>query len=130
MNKKISVVGIFFVTVVMISAGLVFYHCFVLEDYYVRNTVECDPLTESCFVNACNPVDDAVCPKDEQERINYYKFIEKKAKEISSCQTDGSSCLDLACNPGDSCRVILCDYTNITTGDECAYPEVYTKNLK
>lgn len=82
MEKKAKVIILFFSVAIVVAVSFVFYHCFIYQDYYVVNKVDCDPALESCLSEECVPADDVLCPENITDRTSYYKFVEKQARDI------------------------------------------------
>jgi len=122
---------IFFLIFFLLIAGSVaatYYRIMIKRDYIVSAQQECDPTLEACFISACDPEGDEECAAlPEEERINYYKTINKNAKNIPICDPYKGECPEeLACEPEEEeCEVILCDANNVPEGEECNDPAKY-----
>ncbi len=120
-DKKTKIFFIVFFAAALIATGISFYKYFILKDYYIKTQVECDPKTESCFIYECDPEEDSECPEDQNERISYYKLVEKKAYAVPICDSVSPDCQPFACQEGEDCKEILCnDETAKTEGAECS----------
>jgi len=125
-DKKSKIFFIVFFAAALTAAGISFYKYFILKDYYITAEAECDPETEKCFIYECNPEEDSECPEDPNERISYYKLVEKKAFAVSLCDSNSPDCQPFACQEGEDCKEILCDEkTAKTEGAECSNFEMF-----
>lgn len=81
-----------------------FYRFYFLQDYQVKNEIECDPYTESCYVWC----EDADCIEPY-----YYAYTTRSAQELKSlCSTEDINDCDEAwyCDPTEiACEVEYCD---------------------
>ncbi len=125
MDKKSRIFFIIFFSVIALAIGMAYCKYFIIRDYYIQAEADCDPETENCFVYVCDPESDEECPEAEDERTSYYKLISKKAYLIPSCDPNDEECNALECLPGQDCKEILCDETNVPEGEECNDPEKY-----
>ena len=122
---------IFFLVFFLLIAGSVaatYYRIMIKRDYIISAQQECDPTSEACFVSACDPESDEECAAlPEKERINYYKTINKNAKNIPVCDPYKNECpKELSCDPGEGeCEITLCDANNVPEGEECNDPLKY-----
>lgn len=99
---------------VVLEAALVFYRVFVLEAYTITAQVDCDPLTESCFVYECEEGD------VECEGSVYYKYAEVPASK-TSCNTEDPRCLyNLTCKEEEGCVSTYCDPETVSEDEMCA----------
>lgn len=90
----------------ILFVGASYVRFMVLEDYLVSYEVDCNPVTQSCFIGC-----------DDEECTATYPFyiVEKKASELEKqCGVDISNCENArACIPEDSaCSVTTCDSSN------------------
>ncbi len=130
MDKKSKIFFSVLFSIIFIVAVFSFYKFYILKDYYIMSEADCDPATEKCFIYECDPVDDSECPENPDERISYYKFIEKKASAIPVCDPNGSDCPPLICQAGEDCTETLCDEATKTEDEQCSDPSEYLKNQK
>lgn len=112
MDKKTKIFFIVFFVVVFIAIAISGYRFFVLKDYYIISKLSCDPVSESCFMESCDPSEDDACPVNEDERISYYKLMKKKAYNIPFCSQNNVDCPPLSCENDASCQLIFCDQKN------------------
>jgi len=128
MTKKSKIFFVIFFFLIFASIAVSFYKYFVLKDYYVKTEVECNPEQEKCFIAECDPVLDSECSENPNERISYYKLVQKKPSAVSLCDADSPDCQPFACQAGEDCQEILCDQEAAQTeGVECNDPETYIK---
>ena len=128
MDRKSKIFfSIFFVAVFVVTA-MAFYKFYILKDYYIKAEASCDPATEKCFIYECDPADDAECPENVEERISYYKMIEKRASALPLCDPNSSDCPPIVCRAGEDCRETLCDGEAEAAGEQCSDPAEYLKN--
>jgi len=125
MDKKSKIFFIVFFSLALAAMVISFYKYFILKDYYIKAEVECNPGQEKCFMVACDPASDSECPENPDERISYYKIVEKKARDIPLCDVDSPDCQALVCQEGEDCQEIFCDETTKTEGVECSNPETF-----
>jgi hypothetical protein len=128
MDKKSKIFFVVFFSIAFIVISISFYKFYVLKDYYIKSEVECDPETEKCFIYECDPTADSECPENPDERVSYYKLIEKKAYALPLCDSSSSDCLPIACQAGEDCSEFLCDETTKAKEEQCNDPEEYLKN--
>ena len=128
MDKKSKIFfSVFFIAVLIVTA-VSFYKFYILKDYYIKLEAACDPTAEKCFVYECDPADDAECPANAEERLSYYKMIEKKASALPLCDPNDASCPVLACHAGEDCKETLCDETTKTADEQCSNSAEYLKS--
>ncbi|MDD5750164.1 MAG: hypothetical protein PHU56_00735 [Candidatus Pacebacteria bacterium] len=125
MARKSKIFFIVFFFLVLAGVGVSFCKYFVLKDYYIRAEVECDPRMENCFMAECDPLSDDECPESPDERISYYKIVEKKAYDIPLCDSDSPDCQPFTCGQSDNCREIFCDETARPEGASCSNPGMF-----
>lgn len=128
MDKKSKAFLVFFFVFACVVISVSFYRFYVLKDYAIKSEVECDPETEACFVSECDPNADTECPENPDERLNYYKLIEKKASALPVCDPNDPNCPPIACQEGEDCREILCDETTQSEDVRCNDPQEYLRN--
>ncbi|MBA4318329.1 MAG: hypothetical protein C0412_08005 [Flavobacterium sp.] len=128
MEKKSKIFFIVFFAIVFLTIGISFYKFYILKDYYITAEADCDPEKEKCFIYECDPAVDTECPENADERLSYYKLIEKKAYSIPLCDASDPNCLPLSCQAGEDCQEIFCDETAKIEEIECNDPEEYLKN--
>ncbi len=127
-NSKIFLLIFFSVAIIIIAVA--FFKFYVLKDFYIKLEVPCDPKTEKCFITECDPSSDSQCPGNPDERINYYKLVNKKASAVAICDSSDPDCPPIVCSAGEDCQEILCDESTKTKDEECSNPEEYLKNKK
>ena len=95
-------------TIILLSASA-YFRFIVQQDYLVLYDVECDPITNSCYI---------YCEDDDCEYPYYYSLIERYAYEIyESCGDDLSQCESATqCSDDVYCEQFFCD----TLTDECS----------
>lgn len=125
MDKKTKIFFTLFFLLVIGAVFFSFYKYFIVRDYDVRLEADCDPAIESCFIYTCEPADDSECPENPEERVSYYKMIEKKASKIELCNPGEEGCEAGGCTRGDDCREIFCGEISSREEDGCMYPELY-----
>lgn len=131
MDKKTKIFFLAILLLFLLTAFATYYRVYILGDYYIQNTLDCDPETEKCFVSTCDPESDSECPTDPEDQVTYYKLIREKAASLLPCAPgktypDGFECPQLSCASGEKdCREILCDPTNVPEGEQCNDPEKY-----
>jgi hypothetical protein len=128
MDKKSKVFFIIFFSIGLAVISIAFYKFYILRDYYIKSEVECNPEIEKCFISECDPSTDSECPENPDERLSYYKFIEKKVYAIPLCDSSSPDCPALACQEGEDCKEFLCDEATKTEDEQCNNPEEYSKN--
>lgn len=129
MDKKSKIFFSIFFLVIFLVAVISFYKFYILKDYYITSEAVCDPARENCFIYECNP-SGGDCSEDPNERVSYYKLIEKRASALPLCDPNDSACPSITCRAGEDCREILCDETTITAGEQCSKPPEYLNNRK
>jgi len=107
MDKKSKNFFLIFFTAVFIVTAISFYKFYLLKDYYLKLETVCDPTKEACFIYECDPAEDSQCPENPDERVSYYKLIEKKAYALPNCNPDDPNCPPPACRAGEDCRQSL-----------------------
>jgi hypothetical protein len=122
MDKKSKIFFSVFFLIIFVVTGISFYKFYVLKDYYIRLETDCDPAVEKCFIYECDPADDSECPENVDERISYYKLIEKKASDLPLCDATDPSCPPVSCQAGEDCREILCDEETKAEEEKCSGP--------
>jgi hypothetical protein len=127
MEKKSKILLFVFFTAILVSVGFTYYKIFILKDYIIKLEAGCDPTKEKCFIRECDPETDEECPANLDERISYYKIIEKKASAIPVCESGNDHCPEINCAGDADCREILCDENTAIEGEICNNPETYIK---
>jgi len=128
MDKKSKIFFLVFFALILGSVAVTYYRIMIKRDYIISAQQECDPVTEACFVSACDPESDEECAATpEEERTTYYKIIKKNAKNIPPCDPHANECPEqLSCEPGEEeCEYTLCDEENVPDTEECNDPAVY-----
>jgi len=120
MDFKSKTLFVVFILIILAAIGLSYYRYMVLRDYYVTVEEECDPQIEKCFVYECDPADDSECPTNPEERVSYYKIIQKKAYNIPLCDPQKDDCPPLTCADDPSCLETLCDESGLAEGEVCS----------
>lgn len=128
MDKKSKYLLWVFFVIVIIVAAISFRKYFILKDYLIKAQADCDPATEKCFMITCDPTTDDQCPKDPAEQTSYYKYVEKKASTIPSCDPNSPDCPALECTDKEDCKEILCDDSTKNEDETCNDPAEYNKN--
>jgi hypothetical protein len=106
------------VPLIVLSAGVSYYHFILANEYVVEYEGECDPTTESCFEG---------CEDDTCENTYPYKVMEKRASSVrAACGTDITDCADASvCLPDDlECSIEYCDPSTLDEGEYCFSAEV------
>jgi len=102
MVKALNVLLLVFIGLIILTVTSSYYKFMVASDYIVESTAPCDPLTESCFIEACEEGSDEECT------TTYYKIVYRNAQNVScdfdntcdySCSIDEADCGDIFCNP-------------------------------
>lgn len=119
---------IIFFSIAFVVISIAFYKFYILKDYYIKSEADCDPEIEKCFVYECDPAVDTECPENADERLSYYKLIEKKASALPLCDSSSPDCPPIACQEGEDCKELLCDEAAKTQDEKCNDPEEYLKN--
>ena len=130
MDKKSKIFFLVFFLLIVGSVAVTYWRIMVKRDYIISAQTECDPAAENCFVYECDPEDpeDPECATlPEEERVSYYKIINKNAQNIPLCDATAGECPeDLACEEGEEeCETILCDEENVPEGESCNDPAAY-----
>ena len=121
MDKKSVILFYLLLATVVAAIAFTYYRVAVRHDYIVAVEIDCDPIAESCFVYECDPAEDETCSDDPDERIYYYKIINKNARNIPVCQSDDGDCPALFCAAGEAdCEVIFCDADTVGEGEACS----------
>ncbi len=128
MDKKSKIFFAIFFSVAFIVIVISFFKFFILKDYYIKSEVDCDPETEKCFIYECDPAEDSECSENLDERISYYKLIEKKANTLPLCDSNDIDCPAITCQAGEDCQEFLCDESTKTEDEQCNNLEEYMKN--
>jgi len=129
MDKKSKIFFSIFFLAVFIVTALAFYKFYILKDYYIKLEAACDPAAEKCFIYECDPADDDQCPQAPNERVSYYKIIEKKASDLPLCDPNDAGCPPITCRTSEDCQETLCDQAAEAAGERCSDPEAYLKNI-
>ena len=130
MDKKSKIFFLILFLFILGSVAVTYWRVMIKRDYIISAQQECDPKIEACFVSKCNPEEDEECTATpEEERVSYYKSINKNAKNIPLCDPYKNECPEeLACEEGEEeCEEILCDEENVPEGEECNDPAVYNE---
>ena len=87
-KKSVAFFGVLFL---LIAAGIAFtYEKYIgNRDYSVTTEVSCDPLSERCFVKACDTEKGDVCAEDEE--YIYYKLVKRNAGHVLAGNRDRKS---------------------------------------
>lgn len=128
MDKKSKIFFAIFFSVAFIIIAISFFKFFALKDYYIKSEVECNPEIEKCFIYECDPTVDTECSENPDERVSYYKLIEKKAYALPLCDSNSPDCPLITCQAGEDCKEFLCDEATKTEEEQCNDPEEYLKN--
>ncbi len=121
---KNSIFYLVLIALIILSITVTFYKIVMLKDYQITAQVSCDPKTEKCFINQCNPSTDDTCSENPAEQTTYYKNISKKAASIYLCENtiEKIGCdKELSCLSGEqSCFYSYCDPNNLVDGEQCS----------
>ena len=124
MDKKSKILIIVFILLILGSVAATYYRIFVKRDYIISAQMDCDPLSENCYVWKCDPAVDGeeTCTGDPEEDIWYYKILNRKALNIPLCDPNDEECEALTCPEGEA----ECEMTNCNPEtEECMTPERY-----
>lgn len=124
--KKIFIVIVFFLVAYAV-VGVGYYRFYVLRDYDITGHADCNPETEKCFVSECDPALDEECPDDPAKQVGYYKLIKIGANLLPFCTPGENGCPALVCHPGENCREIFCDSSNVPEEESCNDPQEYLR---
>ena len=125
-DRKSTILLSVFILLVVISVGLSFYKYFILRDYTIQSQVDCDPYSEACFIYRCDSTVEE-CSGDPVADTWYYKLVDRKAKNLPSCNPEEEGCDVVTCGENENgCFVTLCDMTAEAEGAECSDPAVYS----
>lgn len=87
---------------------------FLNKNFLIFTEIKCDPLVESCFVGHCDP-DYEKCSDIEEEKIFYYKKIQRLAHFVPLCDPETEGCLATSCGVNEpKCKQILCNIEDTT----------------
>jgi hypothetical protein len=117
---------------ILISFLATFYRYVIKKDYMMQAQVDCDPYNEACFIWNCDPgseIEGEACTGDPEVDTWYYKIINKKANQISSCDVNAEECEPLFCGENEpDCEFVFCnDENKEENGSEnCINPVDYT----
>ena len=103
MSNLNTLLIIFYVLLLCLTAGASYYRSAVTQDYTVSFEGICNPATESCYFD---------CVDAECIEINYYTNITRKAAEVSAlCGPDITQCTEASkcSNANEVCIVSYCD---------------------
>jgi hypothetical protein len=126
MDKKSKILFLVFGLLLAGSLLATYYRYIVVKDYVIEAQVNCDPLTEQCFVVVCDPEMGEECSGNREEDTSYYKILHRNARHIPACNPEAPDCPVTACQVGEEgCFVILCDPS--VEGATCSDPETYQR---
>lgn len=104
---KNSLVLIIVIGALVWSIWYAYNRFYIEKDYLILQSVSCDPETENCFVWECDPATEE-CSANEEENIDYYKYIEKPASQIAECENP-DECEEISCEPSEEdCVITTC----------------------
>ncbi len=104
---KNSLILIIVIGALLWSIWYAYNRFYIEKDYLILQSVSCDPETENCFVWQCDPATEE-CSANEEENIDYYKYIEKPAANISECENP-DECEEISCEPSEEdCVITTC----------------------
>jgi len=127
MDKKTKILYAVFFAAIIFAVGASYYKYFVAKDYFVKMETECDPMSEVCFVFECDPESDPECPAEVEERVSYYKYVNKKAFAIPLCDPENEECASLQCSADEDCEEIFCSEETVDEGTTCNDPGQYAR---
>ncbi len=115
-----------FAIAILVSVA-VSYHVFMVKrDYAIDAHVDCDPTSEKCFVEKCDPTSEDVstmCTGNPKEDTTFYKIIHKNAMRIPVCDSRVAECASIGCDDGEpDCSYSLCENDN-KDGASCSTAE-------
>ncbi|BFT95028.1 MAG: hypothetical protein MNSN_05390 [Minisyncoccus archaeiphilus] len=117
-DKKSKILFIGFLVFTLLIVMFSFYKYKIVNDYYIKIRVGCNPSFESCFVAQCDEGYQD-CSNSSKEKLLYYKLLNIKAFNIPKCYQDGS-CLWINCDGGKDCYELLCNPENPLEGEICS----------
>lgn len=132
MDKKTKAFWWTMVFLILISVLATFYRYMIKRDYIIQAQVDCDPYNEACFVWNCDPgsdVEGEACTGDPENDTWYYKVINKKANQVSSCDENDENCKPLFCGENEpDCEFVFCNPENMEEFGStiCINPVDYT----
>ncbi len=95
-----------------------------MKDYIIEAQVNCDPMTEACFVLVCDPENGEECTGNLEEDTSYYKILHRNAKYIPLCDPQAADCPVASCQSAEEdCLVTLCDASMEDV--VCSDPDTY-----
>lgn len=77
MDKKSKIIISLFFGIAVVSVILTYYKIMIKKDYLISAETGCDPETDKCFARTCDPKIDETCSGDPNERVFYYKIVNK-----------------------------------------------------
>lgn len=103
MTRKFLLSLLSFTVVIGIVIAVTYHRIFVMKDYLVEYSIECDPFVETCYEEPC---------VDNECEPYYFKIVRKNAQNLyGSCGADIQNCPgSLGCFPSDTfCEIQSCD---------------------
>ena len=125
MDKKSKILVYCFFALITVVIVFTFYKYIIIEDYYIKMETSCEPTKENCFARKCDIATDENCPTNSEERLSYYKIIEKKANAIPNCNLASEDCSEMFCSEGEDCQEFFCDLEAVPAGEICIDSEQF-----
>jgi hypothetical protein len=111
-DKKSKLFFLVFFGLILTSIWLAYLRYYVMLDYDIIASVDCDPTAENCFISECDPTEEE-CTGDPDEDIWYYKNIRKKAYAMPNCDPEIDENCTIECLEDESrCEEIFCEDDN------------------
>ena len=111
---------------ILVSVAVSYYVFMVKRDYVIDAHVDCDPASEKCFMEKCDPASEDVatmCTGNPKEDTTFYKIIHKNAMRIPVCDSRVAECAPIVCDDGEpDCSYSLCEDDN-KDGVSCSTAE-------
>lgn len=127
MDKQSKYFFLVFFIIISAVVAVAFFKYFVWHDYYVKVEAECDPAMEECFIYECDPEEEADCPSDSEERVSYYKYVNKKAYLLTPIEPSSEDFPGFGCQEWEECEEILCSEKTREEWEECNNPLEYNE---
>lgn len=129
MDKKSKILAYCFFALIIAVVVFAIYKYIVIEDYYIRMETSCEPTAEKCFVRECDIVTAESCSTIPEERLSYYKIIEKRANMLPDCNLAVGDCPEIFCSVGEDCQEFFCDSEIVPEGETCIDPEQFAASF-
>lgn len=129
MNRKSKILISVVILLIIASVVATYYRIYIQKNYFILIDAPCDPNQDKCFEYQCVVGVDIGCSENPAEQITYFNYINKKAYDAVTCDSNDKGCSLYKCSENEKgCEVIFCAEKTKKVEEVCSSSTVQLNN--